>query len=362
MPDASKVNALTATDINSFKLNSPASGIQVDVDLDLTAPIVIKWDTVKASNNSLVTYKWQAVLATTATFATPLLNLVSDNAGKNPSLTFTPQDLHNALGTLGVAIGSTADLKWNVEVTTSTGLKKMANTAFNVKLFRKPQFPSVMRLIGGGSSAGWNPPTSIPMKKIAEGKFEIYAYLDGEFKFVPTSANYDGDWGIKSGTANNNLTGVSQLNGATGDKLDGHTGLTGELVQDGESNISIPSAGFYRVTLDFTTTPKKLEVVKVDWGIIGSATPGGWGGTTAMSLQSVSPGVVKGSYTWKITANLAGGQEMKFRSTVGWAINFGGTTTNLTYGGANIPVATNGTYTVTLVLDPSGNYTYSVTP
>lgn len=361
-PEMSNASGLSS-DFSAFTLASPASGANVEVDVaNTTGKITISWNRTMALDKSDITYRWLAVAANTPTFATPVLNVVSDTIGKAAQLTFTHAQLDNVLQAQGIQPGQSLNLKWTVRATSASGKMVMATSAHNVTLYRKPQYPLEMRLIGGGSSAGWNPPTSIPMKKLADGIFEIYAYIDGDFKFVPTTANYDGDWGRRTSTVTS-VTNQNQINGLSTDQLNANfPGYQAELIQDGEDNCSLPSgqsAGFYRITLNFVSTPKKLEMVKVNWGIIGSGTPGGWGSQTDMSIVNVG-GTPKGSYQLSVTANLTAGNEMKFRAG-DWPINFGGASGSMTYGGGNIAVTQGGSKTITLNLDPTlPNYTYTI--
>ena len=78
-----------------------------------------------------------------------------------------------------------------------------------------------------------------------------------------------------------------------------------------------------------------------NWGIIGSATPTGWGSDTNMDY-SLS------THLYSITMPLIGGQEFKFRLDDGWSVNFGdnGNDGVLDGNGSNIPVPVTGTYLV----------------
>ncbi len=254
MPDASKVRTLTAVDINDFKLIAPASGTTVDVDLNSTTPIVIKWDTVKATNKLQVTYKWQAVAVATPTFATPLLNLVSDNAGKNPSLTFTPQDLHAALGAapVNLPVGSTVEIKWNVEVTTSAGVKKLANNAFTVKLYRKPQTTPVTFELA-------NFPKSTPS--------DAKVFLAGKFGFMGLTPG--GDW-QQPGT-------VSGL----------------QLTKD-------PTSGTYKITINMTLNQ---EIDQFKFFVVPNGTASTW--SNGEQRFKYSDGSAEGmpNRSWKFTGS-----------------------------------------------------------
>jgi spore coat protein U-like protein len=70
-----------------------------------------------------------------------------------------------------------------------------------------------------------------------------------------------------------------------------------------------------------------------------------------------------GAGTWTITADLTGGQELKFRANNDWAINFGDNApadNKPDYNGSNIAIAQTGNYTITLDLGVAGNYSYTV--
>ncbi len=96
------------------------------------------------------------------------------------------------------------------------------------------------------------------------------------------------------------------------------------------------------------------------WGIIGDATPGGWGGSTPMTFNPADG-------SWAITTNLTAG-EVKFRANNDWAVNFGDThnppgvvrDNKPDYDGTNIPIAASGNYTLVLNIGIAGNYNYTI--
>jgi hypothetical protein len=131
-------------------------------------------------------------------------------------------------------------------------------------------------------------------------------------------------------------------------------GQPGVLEQDGEDNVSVPQDGFYRIQLNFFDMTYSVD--PMTWGVIGSATPNGWGGDTDLEFTGGF-----GGYTWSAVIPLTDG-EIKFRANADWGINFGddGLNGSLEYNGANIPVSA-GTYLVELILDPVTGYTYRLT-
>lgn len=129
-------------------------------------------------------------------------------------------------------------------------------------------------------------------------------------------------------------------------------------IGNGGANLTLPSggaglAGLYRIRAN--TTAMTWSSYKITtFGIIGNATPGGWGASTAMTYNP--------NGSWSITTNLTVG-EMKFRANNDWAVNFGDNAPadgKPEYDGGNIPVTVAGNYTITLNIGIGGNYTYKL--
>ena len=93
------------------------------------------------------------------------------------------------------------------------------------------------------------------------------------------------------------------------------------------------------------------------WGVIGDATPGGWGTDTNMKYDNAA-GV------WKATIALTTGN-IKFRFNDDWGLNYGDDDTSnniLNQGGKDIPIATAGTYEIVFDNEnEDGSVTYSIT-
>jgi hypothetical protein len=105
--------------------------------------------------------------------------------------------------------------------------------------------------------------------------------------------------------------------------------------------------------LNVNINAKTYTILKTDWGLIGSATPGGWNSDQIMTYDPTDR-------TWNITLNLVAG-EIKFRANGGWDLNYGDTGANalLEAGGDNIKIPTGGLYAIKLYLDKP-DYTYSI--
>jgi hypothetical protein len=158
----------------------------------------------------------------------------------------------------------------------------------------------------------------------SDDKYEGYIYFaaDAEFKFT-AGPNWDLNWG--------------------------DTGASGTLEQNGD-NIKA-TAGYYKINVDKNTMTYSL--VKTSWGLIGSATPGGWDNDTNMEYDPATR-------MWKMIVELGAG-DIKFRANDGWDINLGDTGKDgvLEYGGDNIAVVAPAKYEIKLKLGIP-DYTYTI--
>lgn len=116
--------------------------------------------------------------------------------------------------------------------------------------------------------------------------------------------------------------------------------------------VSEADAGFYYFTVITSDDGASYAVTidKASFGIIGSATAGGWDIDTDMT---------EGGSSWTITTDLVDG-DWKFRANDAWEYNLGGDLTGLTHNGGNV-AATAGNYTITLITaDRGATYTATV--
>jgi hypothetical protein len=137
--------------------------------------------------------------------------------------------------------------------------------------------------------------------------------------------------------------------------------------------FTVPTDGFYHVVFD--TKANKVAIMKVVWGVIGAATPGGWSNSTDLTESAFNLNTM----TYTLTNMTLGKGEWKFRYSSGWKVemdttdadptkwvkvntNFGGaSTTTLVPGGANIVNSVPGIYTVTVAYTLGSGYTFTLT-
>ncbi|MEZ4905844.1 MAG: SusF/SusE family outer membrane protein [Spirosomataceae bacterium] len=132
----------------------------------------------------------------------------------------------------------------------------------------------------------------------------------------------------------------------------GDNGADG-ILDAGGDNIKT-KAGTYLITLDTKKNKYTVEAYTwgLNWGIVGDATPNGWGGPDVAFAPDFSN---SGLFEMKGITLKAG--DIKFRKNNDWGKNYGGTAGVLKDGGDNIKVAA-GTYDIVMDLK---KLTYSVT-
>lgn len=232
---------------------------------------------------------------------------------------------------------ATADIWVRVksEIPNSAGITYSAPLKLKVKTYRDIifyTFPDAMNV--AGNYQGWDPGSA---PQIVNKKNGGYSGYEGYINFSNPSPEFK----IVRGN-----------NWGAGDHGSGGPGL---LTANGGPNLTLAGgAGVYRIRVNAARTNWSNDKINT-WGIVGDATPGGWGGSTAMTFDAATT-------SWNITANLTAG-EMKFRANNDWAINFGDNAPanfEPDYDGANIKITSAGNYTIRLNIGRGGNYNYSI--
>jgi len=179
----------------------------------------------------------------------------------------------------------------------------------------------------GSSYADWSPDKSpqVISTIASPDKLEGYVYM----------SKASNQWKFASQP---NWNGPNYGDGGAG-KLDANGG-----------NISSP-AGYYKLNADATALT--YTAIATVWGVIGSASPGGWGDETPMAYNPATQ-------TWQGVLHLTAA-EIKFRANHDWGYNYGSSTkdSKLNAGGDNIAISAESDYAITLDLSHPNAYTYS---
>lgn len=351
-------NQSIATAKGNPELLTPVNGtayVLVPENADNEATTLV-WNHADYSVQTEVNYEIQV-----AQSGTDFANPISAGTTTNRFLTWTVEALNQAgldagltpytAGNLDLRIK--ASLGSNADLVTYSNVVKLTLTVYTTDLPRLYVVGNFLANADYGSD--WSPASAVPLASSGFGKtdFEGYVYFNQasyEYKFLPTNADFGGDWGD-----NGDFAGI--------------------LVQDGETNCLGSGQGYYRVKANTgvvsasNTDGLTYSLQPVTWGIIGSAVPvTEWNSDVDMTYNSTSK-------KWSIIITLQAG-EIKFRYNDTWNVgdaqwnlglfdvsktgqNYGGE--NMSYGGGNIPVANAGTYLVELDLSNPRDYKFTMT-
>lgn len=236
----------------------------------------------------------------------------------------------NAGGSFGADLGNA-----NIPGPDKTGIYKV-RVDFQRGVFSVTQVKLYGLLYVPGDYQGWTPGTAPTLgSPNADGNFDGYVNFPAggtlEFKFTPGP-----DWSTSFGD-----------------------GGGGTLVTNGNTNLKVPSAGYYHIVAN--TTNKTWSATKTTWSLIGSFAASNWSNDVDMVYNA-------GENSWKGTITTVAGDQFKFRANHDWGLNYGesGGQGTLTPGGDNLgDPAKNfsvpaGTHTITLFLNNSGYFTYNI--
>ncbi len=125
---------------------------------------------------------------------------------------------------------------------------------------------------------------------------------------------------------------------------------SGGLTNPG-GNIQVTAAGYQFIKANLTNMT--YSVTLTTWGVIGDATPGGWGSQTNMTYNATPK-------NFSLGIHLVSGS-FKFRGTSSWSVNYGASAGSnvLVLDGPNIGVTVEDDYAITLDLSHPNEYTYS---
>ncbi len=186
------------------------------------------------------------------------------------------------------------------------------------------------------TSQDWKPETSQWLVKV--GTTDVYrgfSYFGGQY----------------GGKFTDDFTGSTVWYGLDGDVVIDENGVvTGKISSSSGNNILEGSSpALYWMEVDMEALTFKMTPIE-SFGLIGSATPGGWDAETKLEA---SADMLK----WTATVGLKDG-DLKFRANNAWAISLGSSASDLQFDGGNLPSPGEGNYVVTLSL---GKIPYTAT-
>lgn len=300
----------SVTPSTSFKLLSPTSdfGLVLDGTKLSNLATTFVWNDPSNPTGTSVTYTVEAA-SVGSSFASPVtLGTTTDHF-----LDVTVGNLDTTAKAVGLA--PLVEGQMEVRVKSSAGV----TNSYIIKVTPYQPKWSVI----GDAAAGWSTDTFMTFNPTTSTYSITLPLAVGAFKFRLDSA-----WTTNYGDDGNNLS-----------------------LDAGGSNIAVSTAGTYTIVLNLATNSYTITPVVNVWGIIGDAAAG-WSTDTLMDYDATTS-------KYSILTKLSVGA-FKFRLNHDWGTNYGddGNNLSLDSGGANIAIATAGTYYITT--DFTG-LTYTIT-
>jgi hypothetical protein len=285
-----------------ISLLTPTSSFNLVLDgakLNELATTFVWNDTENSTAGTSVSYTIEAAKSGTNFAKTVVLGSVTTSLFKD----ITVGNLDSAAKALGLP--ALVEGLMDVRVKSAAGISNF----YTLKV--TPYQPN-WGIIGDATPKGWDLSTDM-IYNAATDTYSISLDLkSGAFKF-----RLDNAWTTNYGDDGNNLS-----------------------LEPSGSNITVV-AGAYTIVANFKTLTYTLTPIVNAWGVIGDATPTGWDSDTLMDYNPTTK-------TYSIIMKMKVGT-FKFRLNHGWSSNYGDDGNNLTLdaGGANVAIATAGTYYIT---------------
>lgn len=261
------------------------------------------------ANDAVINFTWTKPTFNIAVVSTQQIELgiKGSNFKKSATVDFANDATsgaitHAAMNAAMFSIGATADAVNDIEarLKTSVGAAAFYSNVVAIKVTPYTPNPDLVYpkinvpggYAGAAGYADWTPgnsPNLFSPGKNSEYRGFIYVTAaNSEYKFTINE-----DW--------------------AGDKGDDGT-FTGKLLESGEVNIKAATAGTYYIKTDWAANT--YSSVKAAFGIIGDATPTGWGSDTDFVYNPTTKTFVINS----IALNNTG--VFKFRANDDWAMKF----------------------------------------
>jgi hypothetical protein len=214
-------------------LVAPADNASITLQPTTGASIVFSWDSTQAADGDLVLYEI-AFDSANGDFKYPIYKTVSDGSGVGTQATVTQKDLNRIASLAGIAASGSGSMKWAVIVSKATN-NKVSTMTRTLQITRPAGFvvlPNALYLSGTATEAGTDVTKAIPLKKTADGVFEVYTSLK------------PGTYQLTDQAASGGTVYYVDVNG---------------VIRQGSGSTTVTAADTtYRLTFDFTVAATKV--------------------------------------------------------------------------------------------------------
>jgi starch-binding outer membrane protein SusE/F len=343
-----------ATAGGTFRLLTPATGTTMvlsPANASVTATTIV-WDPSTNAVQTAPSYTVEIAKGGT-NFATP--KQIGTTTSKY--LALTVEQLNGFMDPLVYTPYVQANVDLRIKSTVGTAANAIVSYSNVITLKVTPYSTALPKIGVPGNHQGWAPTNTATLPLMASsgyGKtnYEGYMSLNGDYKFLSPKPDGTFDWGTTDWGDDGSFSGV--------------------LKETNESNCNA-AAGYYLVKANTAATGTgslQYSASPITWSVCGSATPLGWPASQGIAGQDHDMTYNSTTKKWTVTLVLTGGGELKFRANDRWDVNLGKFDASkinndyggedMSYSGGNIPVATSGTYTITLDLSNPRAYKYTI--
>lgn len=235
---------------------------------------------------------------------------------------FTGAELNTLMLKLGIPTEKSTDIEVRIKSSISEQYSPVYSNTLQMKI---TPYASTSWLYVPGAYQGWTPGTADSLvSPTSNGVYDgLITFTTGNLSFKVLTKK---SWGTP----------------------EYGKGATQGSIAVGGGDLTAPSAGTFKVTVDLNANT--ITFTPYSWGVIGSATIGGWNTDTDMTYN-------RETKLWTVTTTLVPGA-IKFRLNDDWGTNFGGAGGVLASGGSDINVTAAGTYRIDMSLVSN---TYTIT-
>lgn len=336
--------------LGTFRITAPVTN--TNLALNSATPnnsIDITWTASAPGVGTAPTYKWVAALKT-GNIDTPLIEIPSNNGGKDTRLTLTYQQLDAALAAKGIAAASVTDFIWSV-VADNGFTKVRSSDVFNMTITRFGDGVTPFSIYGPLSSNN-----IIELDPGSTSNQLVFRWQSA----IPTDPSKAVQYRLQIVNENDPLAApwvldvLSDNNGADTTKTFTHQAFSDSLTAHGFTDPGqiaqlkwrvLATSGNFSLASDFSNIIYLIREVKMY--MVGSFQ--GWDPPTGLRMiPDNRPGLQNSMFYAYVF--LPANTEFKFLQGQAWGLpDYGaGSGDNLNPGGSNIQVSTAGWYRVSM--------------
>jgi starch-binding outer membrane protein SusE/F len=272
----------------SGAIETSTNTVILSIENENESVMTLSWPAVEYPINAPVTYALQFDLPSDTAGATAWGKAIRVEVGVDVlSKAFSGNDLNKMAIKLGLPVDVTGKIVVRVE---STMDRTIYSDPIELTVTPYEQIVVLGEIYMPGNYQNFNIATAAALAEIQKGVFQGYIT-------VPSGSGL----GFKFNSARN----WNQFYGA---------GVTNsDLVNMSDTDFLLPGEGSFQIKVNTNTL--KWTATQYTWGIIGTATAGGWDNSTNMSYDHQLK-------VWKFKGTLSAGA-LKFRLNNSWTINYG---------------------------------------